>query len=114
MDTIWEPSQCKDAYQYSDFMLKFRRSDIRLIFNMGIPIPGKTVFILTRGPGHYYFEGKTGRLPGSSCYDIWMLFTWVQTCIRATYPSWQQDNLRCDYARNDIGIEQPGIIIKNG
>ena len=24
------------------------------------------------------------------------------------------DNLRCDYARNDIRIEQPGIIIKSG
>ena len=31
-------------------MLKIRRSHDRLIFNMGIPIPGKTVFILRRGP----------------------------------------------------------------
>ena len=32
-------------------MLKIRRSHDRLIFNMGIPIPGKKVFILKRGPG---------------------------------------------------------------
>ena len=32
-------------------MLKIRRSRDRLIFNMGIPIPGKTVFILRQGPG---------------------------------------------------------------
>ena len=32
-------------------MLKIRRSRDRLIFNMGIPIPGKTVFILKRGAG---------------------------------------------------------------
>ena len=32
-------------------MLKIRRSPDRLIFNMGIPYLGKTVFILRRGPG---------------------------------------------------------------
>ena len=32
-------------------MLKIRRSRDRLIFNMGIPIPGKDSFILRRGPG---------------------------------------------------------------
>ena len=31
-------------------MLKIRRSHDRLIFNMAIPILGKTVFILRRGP----------------------------------------------------------------
>ena len=33
-------------------MLKIRRSRDRLIFNMGIPIPRKTVFILRQGPGN--------------------------------------------------------------
>ena len=32
------------------FMLKIRRSRDRLIFNMGIPYPRKTVFILRRSP----------------------------------------------------------------
>ena len=32
-------------------MLKIRRSHGGLIFNMGIPIPRNTVFILRRGPG---------------------------------------------------------------
>ena len=32
-------------------MLKIRRSRDRLILNMAIPIPGKMVFILRRGPG---------------------------------------------------------------
>ena len=31
-------------------MLKIRRSRDRLIFNMGIPIPGKDGLILRRGP----------------------------------------------------------------
>ena len=31
-------------------MLKIRRSRDRLIFNMGIPIPGKMLFILRRSP----------------------------------------------------------------
>ena len=39
------------SYQYRDPMLKIRRSHDRLIFNMGLPIHGKTVFILRRGPG---------------------------------------------------------------
>ena len=34
-------------------MLKIRQSRDCLIFNMGIPIPGKTVFILRRSPGSY-------------------------------------------------------------
>ena len=32
------------SYQYTDPHVKIRRSDDRLIFNMGIPIPGNTVF----------------------------------------------------------------------
>ena len=32
-------------------MLNIRRSLDRLIFNMGIPIPGTTVFILRQDPG---------------------------------------------------------------
>ena len=36
------------SYQYRDPMFKIRRSHDRLIFNMGNPIPGKTVFILER------------------------------------------------------------------
>ena len=32
-------------------MLKIRRPTGRLIFNMGIPIPGKTVFYIETGPG---------------------------------------------------------------
>ena len=31
-------------------MLKIRRPSGRLIFNMGIPIPGKTVFLIETGP----------------------------------------------------------------
>ena len=33
-------------------MLKIRRPTGRLIFNMGIPIPGKTVFYIETGPRH--------------------------------------------------------------
>ena len=41
------------SYQYRDPMLKIRQSPDRLIFNMGIPIPEKTIFILRRGPGYH-------------------------------------------------------------
>ena len=36
-------------------MLKIRRPTGRLIFNMGIPIPGKTVFLIETGP---WFPGS--------------------------------------------------------
>ena len=42
-------------------MLKIRRPNGRLIFNMGIAIPSKTVFILRRGPGCYRCKIKTDR-----------------------------------------------------
>ena len=45
---IWGPEM--SYYQYLDPMLKIRRCHYHLIFNMGIPIPGKTVFILRRAP----------------------------------------------------------------
>ena len=35
-------------------MLKIRRPNGRLIFNMGIPIPGKTVFYIETGPWSSY------------------------------------------------------------
>ena len=35
-------------------MLKIRRPTGRLIFNMGIPIPGKTVFYIETGPWYFY------------------------------------------------------------
>ena len=37
-------------------MLKIRRPTGRLIFNMGIPIPGKTVFYIETGPRSYYLN----------------------------------------------------------
>ena len=37
-------------------MLKIRRPNGRLIFNMGIPIPGKTVFYIETGPRIFSIE----------------------------------------------------------
>ena len=37
-------------------MLKIRRPTGRLIFNMGIPIPGKTVFYIETGPWLWSWE----------------------------------------------------------
>ena len=38
------------SYQYRDPMLKIRRSHDHLIFNMGIPIPGKDGFYIESAP----------------------------------------------------------------
>ena len=39
-------------------MLKIRRPTGRLIFNMGIPIPGKTVFLIETGPWWCFLRYK--------------------------------------------------------
>ena len=50
-DAIWTPSQYKDRLIYVWLsMLKIRRPLGRLIFNMGIAIPGKTVFLIETAP----------------------------------------------------------------
>ena len=41
-------------------MLKIRRPTGRLIFNMGIPIPGKTVFYIETGPWNMYKHDDDG------------------------------------------------------
>ena len=49
---IWASSQYKDCliYVWRFSMLKIRRPLGRLIFNMGIAIPGKTVFLIETAP----------------------------------------------------------------
>ena len=57
-------------------MLKIRRSCDPLIFNMGIPIPGKTVFILKQDPGSYcwYYSPVTFSSLSSHCnpFEDWV------------------------------------------
>ena len=42
-------------------MLKIRRPTGRLIFNMGIPIPGKTVFYIETGPWWWAAMGENAQ-----------------------------------------------------
>ena len=51
--SFWAPSQYKDRTSYLRMaisMLKIRRPLGRLIFNMGIAIPGKTAFLIETAP----------------------------------------------------------------
>ena len=55
-------------------MLKIRRPTGRLIFNMGIPIPGKTVFLIETGPrtrqnDHRWWEYTAHYNRGQSCHQ---------------------------------------------
>ena len=48
---FWAPSQYRPSYlRMAISMLKIRRPLGRLIFNMGIAIPGKTVFLIETAP----------------------------------------------------------------
>ena len=81
-------------------ILKIRRSRDRLIFNMGILYPGKTVFILRQGPGR----------------SIWLSMDMVgmQSLVRVIKPPWPWINLIC-FWRDAINltnrIENPIILI---
>ena len=54
-------------------MLKISLSHDRLIFNMGIPIPGKTVFILRQGL-------DTIMIVISYCHDGFSVISWILYC----------------------------------
>ena len=56
-------------------MLKIRRPLGRLIFNMGIAIPGKTVFLIETAPWSQWF-----------CCHIWFIPVWE---IRMIIKTWQ-------------------------
>ena len=45
-------------------MLKIRRPLGRLIFNMGIAIPGKTVFLIETAPRQYEYDSSNSSVPG--------------------------------------------------
>ena len=53
-------------------MLKIRRPLGRLIFNMGIAIPGKTVFLIETAPSH--------RRIGKSHHWFMVLLAWIGCC----------------------------------
>ena len=72
-------------------MLKIRRPLGRLIFNMGIAIPGKTVFLIETAPwlvtpilGLHVYPTLCGSLPGYSlCCERWAVCGWGRV------PGWQ-------------------------
>ena len=73
------------SYQYRDPYVKEKRSCNRLIFNMGIPIPGKTVFVLRQGPEHFH----TRLLLSAAYLILWIMMTSSNGNIfRVTGPLW--------------------------
>ena len=58
-------------------MLKIRRSRDRLIFNMGIPIPGKDGLILRRGPGSLCDLVISTHDIGHAC--VWWAGPWLHS-----------------------------------
>ena len=62
-------------------MLKIRRPLGRLIFSMGIAIPGKTVFLIETAPR------KCGIGDTHQIFDLWLLIIWIQDLICFIYYS---------------------------
>ena len=70
-------------------MLKIRRPLGRLIFNMGIAIPGKTVFLIETAPWTYYSQ--------------YHCFWWGGTRASAAFIPWTQFTLICCMAMPALG-----------
>ena len=68
-------------------MLKIRRSSDRLIFNMEIPVPGSTLFILKRGPGYARMFAKV--LTRQNQCSIHCVPLWVHMVV--TFPFYTLD-----------------------
>ena len=84
-------------------MLKIRRPTGRLIFNMGIPIPGKTVFYIETGPSifqyphnKYFIARPVGR--GMGC------LMWASSLIHVLLLSWASCQIR-----KIAGAHAPGM-----
>ena len=60
-------------------MLKIRRPLGRLIFNMGIAIPGKTVFLIETAPWSLPYAGFM--LSSEYCYVMWLI-DFVYVCLQ--------------------------------
>ena len=56
-------------------MLKIRRPLGRLIFNMGIAIPGKTVFLIETAPWYWNFPNKESILE-LDCHTVSLAAGW--------------------------------------
>ena len=67
-------------------MLKIRRPLGRLIFNMGIAIPGKTVFLIEMAPRALCRAGASSRCTSTSicnmCESEYLIITWVRVQVR--------------------------------
>ena len=61
-------------------MLKIRRPLGRLIFNMGIAIPGKTVFLIETAPSFF-----SGRIASDLLYYLDRAITWLLYRKREDY-----------------------------
>ena len=74
-------------------MLKIRRPTGRLIFNMGIPIPGKTVFLIETGPRFRYILSYWNIKFTCSLYNVIMnicifliKYAWILNLGQVRFP----------------------------
>ena len=60
-------------------MLKIRRPLGRLIFNMGIAIPGKTVFLIETAPGSAKWVTIIAAIEGDSMHVLFCVILYSET-----------------------------------
>ena len=88
-------------------MLKIRRPTGRLIFNMGIPIPGKTVFYIETGPWtltHLFFSYQTNVKHYTLLYKIGCKLSDILQNIPETSGIWY-------FAQTSVYIDEaPGVL----
>ena len=81
-------------------LLKIRRSQDRLIFNMGIPIPVNAVFILKWDPGSHspYYASQP-----EVVQDEIVEQSRIRAALQASWAQWSGGELRARVSRNHMG-----------
>ena len=66
-------------------MLKIRRPLGRLIFNMGIDIPGKTVFLIETAPWYFYIRNRKNTVEIQWVKSV--EYVWIYNAIDSEQPA---------------------------
>ena len=85
-------------------MLKIRRPLGRLIFNMGIAIPGKTVFLIETAPRPLYWADEVALFELTIRTEVIFRANKTNIFVRRTEVNFRANNLICWFVRTAIQL----------
>ena len=94
-------------------MLKIRRPLGRLIFNMGIAIPGKTVFLIETAPCLFYFVQGWGQVLSEVLESSTSTFKICKFKYKYKYSQYLDGTKYIKYFFNQVQVQVPSTLITN-